>query len=373
MIETNNHLAVGLTDPIRPEYLADAQATLDFFVDNPGFDLMAGLHGITLPGADDREARMAAITHMSDNFWDLRGMQGGVERQGIKMEDIKWSDMPGLADVMTKGSEAWNTVFAAAQHMQMFGDNTLPSDLRYSGARYVLGAAAGSMLPRVQLALGHTIVTPKAGLELPPPQQSGQHPALQDHTGVIIGLGTHRPVNPKNGELDIAHTYAPGAKVESDLVVGAFRRELTGRSYTEKTYPLKDIGYEYAEGTQPTLTEISVNKGSTLILALHAPQPAVTERDRAQTPHTFAMMSTVLRDIVQLQPGMDIIGASNSIYQFQRVAGVNAFSRLGLRNHFVSFGHETAGTGRQAAQFLPEFRSLEIQLRFLAQAVAASK
>jgi hypothetical protein len=365
-------LPVGLTDPIPVEYLADPEATLSRYVDSPAFDMMAELHGVELPNTEDRDGRLAAIADMSDRFWDLRGMQGGVERQNVKLDKIGWADMPGLHDVMTPGSPSWNTVFAVAELFGMVKDNVLPDDLYFSGARYALGAAASSMLPRVQLLLGHKITTPKPGVELPGPLQIDSHRALQDHSGVIIGLGTHRPLNKDAGEDAIAASYAPYATQESDLVLAAFERELAGR-YTKTTYPIRDVGYEYLPGSEPTLTELSVDKGSLVVLSLHAPQPAVTEKGRAQTPHTYAMTRTVLRDIVQLDPGATVVGGSNSIYQFQNAAAANAFSRLGLHNLFTSFGHETAGTGRQAAQFLPEFRSLEIQLRYLAQAVAASR
>lgn len=81
-------VTVGLTDPYPVEFLPQAEATLDHFIDGPAFDTMAELHGVQLPGPEDRDARMAAIADMSDNFWDLRGRQGGAERQELKFAQI---------------------------------------------------------------------------------------------------------------------------------------------------------------------------------------------------------------------------------------------------------------------------------------------
>ncbi len=361
-------VTVGLTDPYPIEFLPQAEAVLDYFIDGPAFDTMAQLHGVELPGTEDRDARMVAIAQMSDDFWDLRGKQGGVERQNVDYAKIGWSDMPGLSEIQTPDSEAWRTVTKAANQAQMAGDILPPDGQHGYGARYALGAFATSQLPRIQAMVGHPLTTLKPGLEF---GRKLVHPALQDQTGIVIGLGTHRPLNERAGESAIAAHYAPYAKTESGLVLAGFKREFAGR-FHERTYDLPDVGYEYVAGDTPRFTELSIDKGALTAYALHAPEPIKTELGRAQTPHTYAMMAAFLKDIIQLMPGDSLLGVSNSIYQFQNVAAVNAFGRLGLQSDFAGFGDGITGI-REPAQFLPEFRSLELQLRYLYQAVKAAK
>jgi hypothetical protein len=69
----------------------EAEAHLRAQVARPEWDVFAGVHGLgPLAPAEDTYARLEGIRAMSAQAWDLRGRQGGVERQNLDFSQFGW-------------------------------------------------------------------------------------------------------------------------------------------------------------------------------------------------------------------------------------------------------------------------------------------
>jgi hypothetical protein len=355
----------------------EAEAHLRAQVARPEWDVFAGVHGLgPLAPAEDTYARLEGIRAMSAQAWDLRGRQGGVERQNLDFSQFGWKDMPGLAEIENPDSTISRNVLWLGRSLGMIDATPLLEGVDPK-VRAAVGAFGLSSLHRVQKQHGRRLSIVAADGTLSPSQPDES----VAHEGLFVTLGTHRPLNEKAGEPAKVRDFAPGAKTEFDLMVGATRWVLGDRQVQEYAYTLPDAGYLTLNDEQARIVVQEVDGGRKVIKHLYAPRPLVTERDRAQTQHTYALLRQVLDQETDsagrplLQEGDDIALATNAIYlPFQHNGAVNELQlRRGWRPHMVTFSAEEGGITRQPVQLLPELHSNVRHLDMLAGSIAVAR
>jgi hypothetical protein len=312
---------------------------------------------------------------MSD-YYDLRGKQGGVERQDVNMQAITWADMPGMAGIDKPGSPVAKVFMGLGEAKGMVGVTLPKDDVKYRAAG-ALGAFGLSALHRVQWIHGHELSLPVGGSLQPSVPNPEAHPALQSKEGFFFTLGADRPV--KAAEQAKVAGYAPEAKTEHDLMVAGGRYVLQGRKYTETRYDLGNPGYA-TEGDVGASVVVQEEKGGNVVMKHYfAPTPKTAERNRAQTQHTYTLLRNQLGsemngDKPLLNVDDHVLVGTNSIYvPFQSNAATDQLRmRAGWHTDLTAFSADMGGINRQAVQLLPEIRSDIRHLTMLGDSILAA-
>ncbi|HYH75361.1 MAG TPA: hypothetical protein VD735_05370 [Candidatus Saccharimonadales bacterium] len=353
------------------ERINAAEAFLAERVNHPTRDAIAAHQDRALqaPGPDVR-GRLRSLAELSYATYNTREMQGGVERQKLKPDQIDWAAL-GFSHMMDQQS-------ASAQNMLRWGDELgmlhglEPVHDKYD-IRSALGAFGLSALHRVQLMNGHSLSVPGKDGRLPLSQPNDlAHPAYAARDGLFVGVGASRPV--AEAEAKKVADYAPDAKREFDLMVAATEWVLQadGRRVTKKVRPF--VNTTYAQKDPTDLAQVvthEVDGGNALHVNLYVPTPATAKRGRAQTQHTYALLRDTLTAMHLAEPGDRMLTTTNAHFNpFQKAAAMAELAlRVGIEVDMGTFSPYEAGLDRKGHELVPELHSEVKHLETLQAAI----
>lgn len=312
-----------------PEYFIDGQEMHGFraadnelfmMVGNAGLDRLAELYGVEDLSLEIPE-RLVVLEGIAAAHWDFRK---GAERQAVAWDD---------ATVDVEGSDAWNTIFAAADMLDLVRD-TSPLD-RNPNSLIILGGANRAPLDRMRYGFEHV-----------------------DDFGQVVYLGSSRPASAP--EREKAADYAPDALTEFDLGVGALQTLLDARKVDETTLEVVVDG-EGAEGVLHTY-EFTDHDERKLALMINTPfmltTPHFGERRRANTYDNYRFFAQVT-DLVEDSEHTAVAVTTGFYTAGQHLPGVQELT-LPYDTQLETIGHsaEYSGVTRKASQLLMETKAM---------------
>jgi hypothetical protein len=328
---------------------------------NPAWDELADAYNVTLPPADDPMQRADELYGLSDAVWNLRGKQRDatglfVERWHVQPPaDVKVYDEPGnsTGERIMRGSSTLSMIESAP-----LGGDKLAACL-------VLGGAARACWQRTQLSMGYELSTPN-GEDQPPvswhPRYNIATPDTfsSDLWGEVVTVGSQAPMNEAVRKQFAGIT--PDSMKQQDVLTEADIQYISARyllkqmSGDVREYgPMKiaDVGYE-ATGLGAVRV---ITGGKRTVLSYEAPNPANSDRPRANTDEGFKMVSAAAPEL--FTPDTNIGIATNAIYTpFQEASFLNYISRYtGAVPVMATFSAAEGGVDRKPSQLLPELHS----------------
>lgn len=279
---------------------------LELFAHNPGVEKIAGAFDPHFARVKGTSARLHYLASMATQHWDFRK---GRERYEITESfDI---DQPGsaLGALVHEGAIQAEMASASA------------ATLKHYTIVAILGGAAKSPYNRLKYALDQHVTT-----------------------DMLVYLGSERQVLPP--EQEKAKDYAPDARTEFDLGVGAVQALLGSQITSPLAYQLKKPTSRIAHMQQ---------KNNVPILLLSAPPNQ--GGNRANTADTYDFLRRYLG--ASLGPGKNILFATSAIYRyFQYFDAVREISlKTGADIEVIGFDPAYAGMEFKPSQFLQELKS----------------
>lgn len=294
-----------------PPSLIDARANawkyLTLFVNNPGIEKIVKEFDAHYAALTDVSERIDYLAKLANEQWDFRR---GRERYEIT--ETFAMDEPD--------SELGKTIHEGTRYIEMSKPST--ATLFHYSIVGILGGAFRSPYNRLRY-----------GLE-------------QDVTyDTLVFLGSEREVLPP--EQEQAKDYAPGARTEFDLGVGAIKTlmsdQLTDEEYEEKVLDGRVLHLK-TKDNQP-------------ILVLSA--PAIQGGKRANTADTYDFLRRIEEAGLIKVPTKNILFATAGMYRYaQYFDAVREISlKTGVDVEIVGFAAAYSGKKFKASQFLQELKS----------------
>lgn len=222
-------------------------------VNNPGFDQLAALYGVTLP-KNNFGRRLATLKELATTHWDFR--------KGKMRHEVDFATVTADESVIDLASPKNQRVIEDAAASFGLAAPSHASRDSYDGL-IVPGGTGLSPFLRLKFALGQT-------------GPSGRPVEF----GWIALLGCDRTVDKQ--ERERVKMYAPKARTEFDLMVAAAEEllELT----LVRDANMRKVGYAYDRETQPHVRYYKDVSGM-LVMVFNAPIPVGDVK--ANTGHTY--------------------------------------------------------------------------------------
>lgn len=315
------------TNPQTPQWLVNAHANawkyLTLFVNNPGVEKVVKEFDSEYASIKDVNERIDYLAKLAGEHWDFRK---GRER---------W-EITETFDMDAPDSELGRTIHEGTRYMKMSKPST--ATLFHYSILGILGGAFRSPYNRL-----------KYGLE-------------QDITyDTLVFLGSEREVLP--AEQEQVKDYAPGARTEFDLGVGAIKTLLGDQ--------LAD--YEHEEKILDGRVLHMKTKENLPILVLSA--PALQGGKRANTADTYDYLRRIEKEGFIHKPTKNILFATAGMYRYaQYFDAVREISlKTGADIEIVGFAAAYSGMKFKASQFLQELKSAADAALRLRNAMQANK
>lgn len=294
-----------------PQWLIDARSNawkyLTLFVNNPGIEKIVKEFDSDYASIKDVSERIDYLAKLAAEHWDFR-----KGRERFEITETFAMDNPD--------SELGRLIHEGTRYMEMSKPST--ATLFHYSILGILGGAFRSPYNRL-----------KYGLE-------------QDVTyDTLVFLGSERELLPP--EQEQTKDYAPGARTEFDLGIGAIKTlmndQLTNEEYEEKIVDGRVLHLKTKEKLP--------------ILVLSA--PVIQGGKRANTADTYDYLRRIEEAGLIQNPTKNILFATAGMYRYaQYFDAVRELSlKTGIDIEIVGFAAAYSGTKFKASQFLQELKS----------------
>ncbi len=300
------HVAVDPADEVLQARALGLQTELDYKVQDPAFDRLAGMFGAELP---EGEGRLGALQNVAAQYWDFRK---GVERQAVDWD----------SELSDPASEQGRAIFRNAGGLGLVASShpVLPE--------YDFGIVTGGAN---KSPWDRTRYIQEQGIQL----------------GNVVLLGSNRPVN--DAERAKVQEYAPEAVTEFDLMCGAAVK-VFGQERFEEDRP-KEVGYDHTGEARLRVYEVP---GGPAVTVFDAPAPVGKPRPNTVDTYTFMReyFGSELADA-------DVLVSTNAFYKpFQNVDALGSLSLpLGAQIETIGYDAAYGGVKRTPGQLLQETKS----------------